>query len=75
MLIETKEQYEKIPDETICRVYLTGDGWEGEQREQKCLKIGNRLYCVSGFFNFEERNDQDDLNFIVCHHPEDRYEY
>ena len=72
MIIEDRAQYEEIPDGAICRVYLTGDEWRDERREQKCVKVGVRLYPISnGFYDFTERNDGDDLDFIVCHFEKD----
>lgn len=81
MLIKNLEQYDKIPDGTKLRIYLTGNDWYDpadpvcKKREVKCVKIGERLYPTidNQFFNFPERNinNFDNLDFIVCHFDED----
>ena len=81
MLIENSEQYDKIPDGTKLRIYLTGNNWYDpadpicKKREVKCIKIGERLYPTidNQFFHFAERKEGnfDKLDFIVCHFDED----
>jgi hypothetical protein len=81
MLIENSEQYNKIPDGTKLRIYLTGNDWYDpadpvcKKREVKCIKIGERLYPTvdNQFFHFSERNEGnfDKLDFIVCNFDED----
>ena len=72
MIIENRAQYEQIPDGQICRVYLTGDEWDNNKREEKCLKIGTKLYPIKpNYFDFTEHNDDDGFDFIVCHFEKD----
>ena len=81
MIIENSEQYDKIPDGTKLRVYLTGNDWYDpadpvcKKREVKCVKIEDRLYPIfdNQYFLFSEKKegDFDRLEFIVCHFDED----
>ena len=79
MLIETKEQYEEIPDGTRLKVVLLGDNWEGEVGDSiDCLKFGDKLYNTpSTYYLFSERNDKnsiDDYTFSVIKTPGKQYE-
>jgi hypothetical protein len=81
MIVENIEQYNKFPDGTTFRIYLTGDDWYDpsdpicKKREVRCVKIGRKLYPIVDhtFFDFEERVDNFDpsLNYIVCNFEED----
>ncbi len=64
MLIETKEQYEKIPDGTKLKVVLLGDNWgEDTGAVIDCLKFGDKLHDTqSTYFLFSERNEKDLIN-------------
>lgn len=74
MLIETKFQYDEIPDGTRLKVVLLGDDWDGNTGEVvDCLKIGDKLYDTpSTHFLFSERNERDsteDYTFAVIKTP------
>ena len=79
MLIETKTQYEEIPDGTKLKVVLLGDGW-GEETGTSvdCLKFGDKLYEISSnHYLFSERNERtpiDDYTFSVVKTPGKEYE-
>ena len=79
MLIETKEQYEEIPDGTVLTVVLLGDGWEDDTGTvNDCLKFGDKLYDTpSSHYLFSERNDKtatEDYSFAVIKLPGKKYE-
>lgn len=79
MLIETKEQYEKIPDGTRLKVVLLGDDWEENTGEAiDCLKFGDKLYDTPlSYYLFSERNEKDligDFTFSVIKTPGKEYE-
>lgn len=86
MLIETKEQYEEIPDGTRLKVVLVGDGWgEDTGISVDCLKFKDKLYDTpSTFYLFSERNEKDskdkdgfiyeDYQFLIVKVPGQQYE-
>lgn len=81
MLIETKEQYEKIPDGTILKIVLLGDSWgEDTGTVDDCIKLGDKLYeNARNYYLFSERNeksvkDEDDYTFAVIKMPGKQYE-
>lgn len=79
MLIETKAQYEEIPDGTKLIVALLGDGWGDETGTvEECLKFGDKLYNTpSNYYLFSERNDRtvrEDYTFSVIKTPGKEYE-
>lgn len=80
MLIETKEQYEKIPDGTILRIVLLGDSWRQDTGAvEDCIKLGDKLYEKAyNFYLFSERNDKtsigEDFSFAVIKLPGKQYE-
>ncbi|MBO7694630.1 MAG: hypothetical protein J6T10_18595 [Methanobrevibacter sp.] len=79
MLIETKAQYEEIPDGTKLKIVLIGDDWEKDTGTVvNCIKIGDKLYEVlPSFYRFSERNDRnatEDFTFLVIKTPGDIYE-
>lgn len=79
MLIETKEQYEEIPDGTILKVVLLGDDWgEDTGTVDECFKFGDKL-CENtrNYYLFSERNEKtatDDYTFAVIKMPGKQYE-
>ncbi len=79
MLIETKEQYEKIPDGTVLKIVLLGDDWEDDTGTvNNCLKFGDKLYIAPlSYYLFSERNDKtatEDYSFAVIKIPGKEYE-
>lgn len=79
MLIETKEQYEKIPDGTRLRVILAGDNWgEDTGFSIECLKLDDKLYDTPhSFYLFSEKDEKtstDDYTFLVIKTPGKEYE-
>ena len=79
MLIETKSQYDDIPDGTRLKVVLLGNNWGEDTGEAiDCLKIGDKLYDTPNtYFLFSERNERtstDDYTFSVIKLPGKEYE-
>ncbi len=79
MLIETKEQYEKIPDGSRLRVVLAGDGWgEDTGTTEECLKLGDKLYATPrSFYLFNEKDEKtsmEDYTFLIIKTPGKEYE-
>ena len=79
MLIETKEQYEKIPDGIHLVVVLAGDNWGEDAGETiDCLKIGDKLYVTPhSYYLFSEKDEKtskDDYTFLVIKIPGKEYE-
>ena len=70
MLIETKEQYEEIPDGTILKVVLLGDDWgEDTGASIDCLKFGDKLHDTPlSYYLFSERNEKDSIGDSVIGH-------
>lgn len=60
MKINTKEEYDKIPDGTLLKVFLEGDEWNDDCGEvSTVIKIGDKLYEYKpgGYYLFNERNE------------------
>jgi hypothetical protein len=79
MLIETKEQYEEIPDGTRLKVVLLGDAWEENTGTvNDCLKFKDKLYdSPLSYYLFSERNEKtatEDYSFVVIKTPGKEYE-
>ena len=79
MLIETKFQYEEIPNGTKLKVVLLGDNWGDETGTSiTCLKFGDQLYDTpSSYYLFSERNEKtstSDYIFSVVKMPGKEYE-
>ena len=79
MLIETKEQYEEIPDGTRLKVVLLGDNWGEEVGDSiDCLKFKDKLYNTpKTYYLFSERNEKnsiDDYTFSIIKMPGKEYE-
>ena len=79
MLVETKEQYDDIPDGTRLKVVLFGDNWGEDTGETiDCLKFGDKLYDTPlSYYLFSERNEKDstdDYTFSVIKLPGKQYE-
>ena len=68
-----KESYSYMPNGTILRVFLTGDGWEDTEGSfKKVIKVDNRLYEIEGgWFDFNER-DESEFSFEVYKVKRDR---
>ena len=71
--IDNIVEYNYIPNGTILRVFLTGEGWEdAEGSFQKFIKIDNRLYEIKGgWLDFNERNESE-FSFEVYKVKRDR---
>ena len=59
-MILTKKQVEGLPDGTILRVFMAGNYWEEDfGKVKKVIKLKDRLYNFSDFFNINELDDDD----------------
>ena len=75
MLIETKEQYKKIPNGTRLSVVLAGDNWgEDTGTIDECLKFDDRLYDTPRTFYLFSEKDEEDYTFLVIKTPGKEYE-
>lgn len=71
MRINTQEEYDKIPDGTLLKLFFSGSSWGNSFGETiSVIKIGDRLYKVADWFQFNERNDYtdpyDDYTFEIA---------
>ena len=60
MKINTKEEYDKIPDGTFLKVFLEGDEWDEDCGEvSTVIKMNDKLYEYNpgGYYCFDERNE------------------
>ena len=67
MKINTKEEYDKIPEGTLLKVFLEGDEWDDNCGEVfTVIKANNRLEIFTvvinrvyhtGFFDFNEKDE------------------
>ena len=75
MIIETRAQYEDIPNGSILYVVLSGDSWEEEVGKSiKCIKLNDKLFELRPHYDFNERTEKcefDDFSFIVIQNPGD----
>lgn len=75
MIIETRVQYEEIPNGSILYVVLSGDSWEEEVGKSiKCIKLNDKLFELRSHYDFSEHTEKDefdDFSFIVIQNPGD----
>lgn len=59
-MILTKKQVEELPEGTILRVFMAGSKWDNDfARVLRVIKIKDRLYNITDFFNIDEMEDDD----------------
>ncbi len=75
MIIETRAQYEEIPNGSILYVVLSGDSWEKEVGKSiKCIKLNDKLFELKPYYDFGDhakKDEFDDFSFIVIQNPGD----
>lgn len=75
MKIETREEYETIPDGQILRIFYSGDNWDQDYGHSvPVVKVGDRLYTITDFSDFSERNDcVDGYEFELAYNEKDAF--
>jgi len=59
-MILTKRQVEGLPDGTVLRVFMAGSKWDDDfGRVQKVIKIQNKLYNITDFFDIDEMEEKE----------------
>ena len=59
-MVLTRKQVEGLPDGTVLRVFMAGSKWEEDfARVQKVVKIQDRLYNITDFFDIDEMEEKE----------------
>lgn len=66
MKITNEKDYDKIPDGDMLHIFFSGTGWDNEfGKSYKVVKIKDKIYKVTDYFNKEECFDEDDPSLEV----------
>ena len=61
MKITNKEQFDKLPNGTIFKLFLSGEGWDEDFGNSPwAIKKNNKLYTIklNDWYDFDELDDQ-----------------
>ena len=59
-MVLTKRQVEGLPDGTVLRVFMAGSRWEEDfGKVKKVIKLKDKLYNITDFFDTDEIEDGD----------------
>ena len=66
-MILNRKQIEELPDGTILRVFLSGIAWDNDfGKAHDVVKVKDKLYDLTGFYNIEDVDDTGDFQMIVA---------